>query len=246
MSPTTRLLLAFLLLGIARAGFAAHITDKLVVGMYPQPAPDGSPLRLLSSGTPLEVLQRKDGYSEVRLADDARGWVASSYITEEKPAKAMLLETQAKLRQMGLELAALREKAAETAAEEGDAESPATAAVVEATQAPPPSAREAQLRHELDQAEGRIAQLEGRLAARPVAEGAQQDLEALRGRVQRALDLLAEAQGVEIREREAVPAGPVARYQSWIVGLIALLVGFGGGVAFIDYRIRRRYGGFRI
>jgi hypothetical protein len=243
MSPSNRFLTAVLLLAVAQGPGAAHITDKLVVGMYPQPGTDGAPLRLLPSGTPLQVLQRKDGYSEVSLADDTRGWVASTYITEEKPAKAMLLETQAKLRQMGLELAALREKAAETPAGDGGAEAPLTATVAEAA---PPSAREAQLRHALEQAEGRIAELEGRLAERPVAEGAEQDLQTLRRRVQRALDLLAEAQGVEIEASEPAAAGPIARYQSWIVGLLALLLGFGGGMAFVDYRIRRRHGGFRI
>jgi len=234
MSATTRVLITLCLLAACGAASAAHITDKLVVGLYAQPAEEGSPLQLLSSGTPLEVLQRKAGFSEVRLADDTRGWVASSYVTEEKPAKVMLLEAQAKLRLMGIELAALREG---QAAQAGEARPPVS---------PPPSAREAQLRQALDAAATRTAELESQLAGRPLAEQAQRELEVLRGRVRQVLDLLVEAEGLEVKRAEPVAQGLVTRYQTWIVGLAALLVGFGAGVAVIDYRIRRRYGGFRI
>lgn len=234
MSPTARILTALSLLAISNGVPAAHITDKLVVGMYAQPAEEGTPLQLLSSGTPLEVLRRQGTFSEVRLADDSRGWVASTYITEEKPAKVMLLETQAKLRLMGIELAALREAQSTgngQAAPSGDA---------------PPSAREAQLRQALDKAEARIVELERQLGERPATEAAQQRLQLLQGRVQQALDLLADTPGVALARTEPAPPGLITRYQSWIVGLITLLVGFGAGVAFIDYRIRRRYGNFRI
>lgn len=209
---------------------AAHITDKLVVGLYPGPSAEGTPSRLLSSGTPLDVLDRKDGFTQVRLADDASGWVESTYITDEKPAMAMLLETQAKLRLMGMELAAMRER-------QGGADA------APSTTADAPSVQEARMRQALAGAEARIAELEQRLAATPDGDPAQQRLQELQGRVDQALRLLAEGQ-----EPIATTAsrGVVARYQTWIVGLITLLLGFGGGVAFIDYRIRRRYGGFRL
>jgi len=203
MSPTPRLLITLCLLAVARAASAAHITDKLVVGLYAQPVEEGAPLQLLSTGTPLEVLQRKAGFSEVRLADDTRGWVASSYVTEEKPAKAMLLETQAKLRLMGIELAALRERQLPQAGKARPADTS------------PTGAREAQLRQALDTAEARAAELERQLA---------------------------EAQGLQPMRAEPAPPGPITRYQTWIAGLAALLVGFGAGVAVIDYRIRRRHG----
>lgn len=74
---------------------AAHITDKLLVGLYAKPAPGTQPIKVLPSGTPLDVLERKDAYAKVRLGDGKEGWVKSVYISEEKPARAMLLELQA-------------------------------------------------------------------------------------------------------------------------------------------------------
>jgi SH3 domain protein len=75
---------------------AAHITDKLLVGLYAQPKSGIQPSKVLPSGTPLEVLERKDAFSKVKLGDGKEGWVKSVYISNEKPARAMLLELQAK------------------------------------------------------------------------------------------------------------------------------------------------------
>lgn len=229
-----RVLCVLLLWSFVPMAVAAHITDKLVVGVYSEARAEGTPLRLIASGTPLEVLAQRDGFSQVRLTDDTRGWVESGYITEEKPAKAMLLETQARLRQQGMELAALREKAGEGAL---------PSASVEAL----PSAREAQLRQSLDKAQTRIAELEGQLATLPRAQDAAAQLEALRARTAEALQLLADAQGVRLADY-APPTreGFFDRHERWIIGLGALLLGVAVGVAVIDYRIRKRYGGFRI
>lgn len=222
-----------LFLALPTLAVAAHITDKLVVGLYPQAAAEGTPLQLLSSGTPLEVLQREQGFVEVRLADDTQGWVEADYITDEKPAKAMLLETQARLRQMGLELAALR------AAAEGNA-APAAVSL-------PPSAREAELQRALDTAEKRVAVLEQQVQSEAVDVDAQQRLDALEAEVRSALETLAAAQGLALQDAEPATARDTfTRYRPWIIGLVALALGFAAGIAFIDHRIRKRYGGFRI
>ncbi|MCB1800920.1 MAG: hypothetical protein KDI82_04440 [Gammaproteobacteria bacterium] len=231
-------LLVVVMVTASGLGNAAHVTDKLVVGVYPQPAEEGSPLRLVSSGTPLDVLSTKGDYAEVRLADDTRGWVEARYITDEKPAKAMLLETQARLRQMGLEMAALR---AGEGGREGDAEPMPSA------QSLPPSAREAQLQQALDQAKQRVDELEARLIQQDTQQDAQQRLEQLQARVRDALERLAASQGLTLQDAAASPAqGFFSRYRTWIAAAGALLVGIAAGIGFVDYRIRKRYGGFRI
>ncbi len=219
----------FLMLFCVIAGPAAgaHITDKLVAGLYGAPSAEGTPIRLLSSGTPLDVLERAGDFALVRLADQTQGWVEATYVTEEKPAKAVLLETQARLRQMGLELAALREKQALPGPDS------------------PAGAGEAVTRQALVEAEERIAELERELAAKLPEGAAQRRLMELEGSVQQALRLLADAQGYELHRPRAAE-GVVGRFRSWIVGLIALLLGFGAGVALLDYHNRRRHGGFRV
>ena len=226
-----------ILLVLAGAAAAAHITDKLVVGIYAEPLAEGQPLQLLSSGTPLEVLQRKQGFIEVRLADDQRGWVEARYVTDEKPAKAMLLETQLKLRKLTGELQALKEGTGSAPPAEG----------VPAPTGQAPGAREAELEHALAAAESRIGELERKALVQSQASAAQSELDTLREQVNKAAQILADAQGLRLSQVETgAEKGPLERYANWIIGLVALVLGFGLGIALIDYRIRKRYGGFRI
>ena len=212
-------------------GAAAHITDKLVVALYPAPEAEGQPLQLLSSGTPLEVLDRKSGFAQVRLGDDTTGWVEAGYVTEEKPAKAMLLETQAKLRQMGLELAKLR---GESAGEGGQGSAPSASDSAD-----------------LEAARERIAELEAALDDARLEGQAQEQLAIVNDEVRIALDRLAATQGLTLAPGSGPRDGAgddrgVSPLIPWVVAIGMLLLGFAGGIAFIDYRIRRRHGGFRI
>lgn len=230
--PHRSRLLRVILIGLLTGPvWGAHITDKLVVGLYPTPKVEGQPSMLLSSGTPLDVLSRKRGFVEVRLTDDKTGWVEADYVTDEKPARAMLLETQARLRQMGLELAKLRGESAADAASSDQG----LAAAAGDTDA-------------LAQAQQRIADLQSALAARPESDDARRRLDRLNAQVREALEVLAETQGLTLQGTVAdgAPMAFIDRYQTVIIGIAALVLGFGCGVAFIDYRIRRRYGGFRI
>ncbi len=86
----------FMLLVTIGSAQAAYITDKLLVGFYAKPDASVQPLKVLPSSTPMEVLGKKDAFSKVRLGDGKEGWVKSIYISTEKPARAMLLELQAK------------------------------------------------------------------------------------------------------------------------------------------------------
>jgi len=90
-----RILIA-LLLTVTSTVQAAHITDKLLVGLYDKPDSATPPAKILPSGTPLEVLGKKGDFSQVRLGDGTKGWIKKDYISNEKPARTMLLELQAK------------------------------------------------------------------------------------------------------------------------------------------------------
>ena len=103
---TRKIVLSLILLFAASSLHAAHITDKLLVGFYEQPDDSNRPQRILTSGTAVEVLKQEGAFSQARLGDGSIGWIKSTYITEEKPAKAQLLELQAKTGTLQQELQA--------------------------------------------------------------------------------------------------------------------------------------------
>ena len=92
-------ILAAALLVIGGATQAAHITDKLAVGLLDTPDAQ-TPRRVLVSGTPVEVLEQAGAMCRVGLGDDDGGWLECRYVTREKPARAMLLEAQARAGEM--------------------------------------------------------------------------------------------------------------------------------------------------
>jgi len=92
----SKLLFGVALLLITQISVGAYITDKLLAGYYASPDLATEPLRALPAGTPMEVLEEKGKFSRIRLGDNSEGWVESRFISQEKPAKTMLLELQAK------------------------------------------------------------------------------------------------------------------------------------------------------
>lgn len=113
---------------------AAHITDKMAVAFYLEET-DDTPQRLLTSGTPVERLgQNRDAsLCKVRLGNEQTGWLECRYITNDKPARAMLLDAQARNGELRRRIADLQQNLqlyAQSAAQD------ATPAVQEKSAAP--------------------------------------------------------------------------------------------------------------
>jgi hypothetical protein len=81
---------------VAAAGaHAAFITDKMAVGLYAS-AGDKEPVKVLTSGTPLEILNRAGPLCRVRTGVGDTGWLECRYVTDDTPARTMLVEAQAR------------------------------------------------------------------------------------------------------------------------------------------------------
>ncbi|MBQ0789064.1 MAG: TIGR04211 family SH3 domain-containing protein [Cycloclasticus sp.] len=80
--------------------YSAHITDKLLAGMYATPNAAEQPIQLLPSGTPLELIGEQKGFVKVQLVDGKTGWVEKRFLSDDKPANVRLLALQSKYRQL--------------------------------------------------------------------------------------------------------------------------------------------------
>ena len=94
------LLLLFILPLITEA---AHITDRLLAGMYSSADLNSDPIKLLPSGTPLEVLTEEKGFVKIQLVDGKEGWVEKRFLSANKPAKVRLLVLQGKYKELQAE-----------------------------------------------------------------------------------------------------------------------------------------------
>lgn len=237
----------------AAAAETVYVVDQLLVGIHQDRNLDSAILKVLPTGTELEVIERDGELALVADPEGVRGWVDGAYLTAERPAQLRLAELER-------EKAALEEKVAELE------KRPAGAPV-------PDDAGEAQARVESLTREN--TELKGKLSdVRLQAGKLQTELSELRAEVQAAetppdlrvaeLEQARDALGRELDEAaeriarlEAQASREDARalvpivletYATWIiVGLVVLvLIGFGAGIYLMDTLSRRRHGGFRV
>ncbi len=227
---------------------AAHITDKLAAGLYPKPDASGQPLRLLVTGTPVEEIKHQGIFTQVRLADGATGWIQSEYLTDEKLAQVKLLELQAETAQVKQQLADAQARDAadktriaelEQAQHGHSAGGDETGRTLQAKLADA-QAEIAALRTQAQASDRYQAEREAR------ARSLEEQIRTLRNRIGRAALILGEAEARTAADKPSAGApGLWERWCHWIFGL-ALLVSFAAGYKLFDYRLRRRYGRFRL
>ena len=266
-----RLIITGILLLLAvNATQAAYITDKLVAGLYKEAKVTDKPLKALASGTPLEVVSRKNGFIKVRTSDGVIGWVESAYLTDEKPARSILLDTQAKLSIMQKKLDKLSKLEKNT---------DAAKAVDEI----------ATLEEKLAQAQGKISQLEIQLKASRISgdqldesrellerekkqlaadlqkqhEAASKALQnenaSLKKQIQQVADILnvsvsnttAKPEKAAVSDNTVNQAGKpllanftasVSNKLFWMIGIAILLLGFVAGYYVMRLRVQHRFG----
>jgi SH3 domain protein len=109
------LLPTLLLLGAstAQAQTTRYITDSLRLEARSAPGPRNRIVRMLSSGTPVQVLNRRDGWSEVRLEGGTRAWVLDRYLMSEPPARGQVETARKKLEAAEARAAELEQRVAE-------------------------------------------------------------------------------------------------------------------------------------
>ena len=252
---------------------AAYITDKLVAGLYEEAKVSDKPLKALPSGTPLEVVSRSNGFVKVRTPDGIDGWVEAAYLTDEKPARTMLLDAQAKLSILQKQLEQAKGRLANTA----DADAASATADADAAAGNDLQNRLAQARGQVSQLEIQLqaAKLELKNARQQLQQSQQQhasEIQQLQQQAEQSLQQVTEqnellqqrinqvAELLRIPQAAPLSAPPTpstdasgkpdwsdwkSNYWLWLVPLLALMLGFIGGMAFLHHRISKRFGGFR-
>lgn len=102
-----RTLLMALLLGIALTAQAEtrYVSDELEIAMRSGTSTQHRILRMVPSGTALQVLQHDEatGYSRVRTPSGAEGWVLTRYLMTTPAARERLAATEKKMAELELQ-----------------------------------------------------------------------------------------------------------------------------------------------
>jgi SH3 domain protein len=221
-----RLCLLTLLLACCGVAPAAFISDRVEVDITASPG-QGARLGTVGSGSSVEVLAREGDYARIRTDKNITGWIEARYLSETLTAANPGAGISA------AELAELRQKATDAGWLRGELNK-AREQLKKLEGEPKPAAAPG----ELEQLRAQKAELEQRLNAillvnkNPV-------FEELAGAPEDAAGQAAAA---------AQPARDWRIGLEWFIGSLVsvLVIGFILGFTWLDRRIRRRHGGFRI
>ncbi len=227
---TTNQLILFCLLATMLGSVHAetnYVIDELRVGLHKDGTTESPIVKIVPSGTALEVLGRQGDLVKVREPDGEEGWVHKRYLINTEPDNTRMLELQQ--RNTALEKKLQQKQAA---ANTGDSK---------------------ELERQLDSERLKVGELQAQLADLKARIGASDNgelLEELERLRQANNDLVAQLAmaGVDM-PAESSPAEVISA-SNWKLIAVSLACLFALGVAsgafLLDYLNRRRHGGFRV
>ena len=232
----------------AFAADTAYVIDKLLVGLHQHRDLNSAIVKVLPTGTKLEVVERDGELALVKDPTGSRGWVDSAYLMEEAPAGV-------KVSQLNKEVADLRQKlsaAKGTAAGSGVSSEQRDKLAKENTELKRKLSAE---KLKIQELQTNVGKLQSKVAAHSTtpADTIIEDLESTNLELSRDLERAIQRSHKfesELDKVQGLPRRPIVveSFSSAVLGSIgfALLLAFGGGLYFMDYLNRRRHGGFRV
>jgi SH3 domain protein len=113
-------------LGLTGIAFAEtlYVSDRLEIQMRTGKGTQFRILRMLPSGTPLEILEvdQENGYARVRAPGGVEGWVLNRYLMKGQAARDRLADAEKQLAQLELENRKLKTSFGELKEEKGSSE----------------------------------------------------------------------------------------------------------------------------
>lgn len=243
--PITVAVLALAWCAAVSAAETAYVIDKLLVGVHQDRDLNSAIVKVLPTGTQLDVLQRDGELAEVRDGDGTVGWVDSAYLMEEAPA-------QLQVQTLSEENAELKRRLAATPTSE--VTTPDTGRDKVTQENTELKGKLSAEKLKVGKLEAQLSALEAKVAERPLtpADTVIADLEQKNQELARELEAsIQTAKRLESKlDGDTMPAIPRAveavSRSLWIAVLVAVLFAFGAGIYTMDYLHRRRHGGFRI
>jgi len=218
----------------------AYVIDRLLVGVHEGKELNSAIVKVVPTGTPLEVLEREGELARIETPDGVVGWVDAAYLMAEKPASVRLLDLEARNEATAAALTAARGRVAQLDARVEELESLL-----------------AEYRERLEEEMARNEPPE----PPPEASEALRQVQTLAEENTRLKETVA-ALDAAVEELESRPPAPAPRaprraeprerglldLEAWqwlLVGSV-LLLSFALGGWLVDWTVRRRHGGFRV
>lgn len=264
----TGLLVLFLVTGSVHAE-KRYVTDRILLGIHKEATESSQLIKSVASGTEMEVLGTTGDFARIKLRDGTEGWVSQAYLTDKQPAVVQLNQSNLENEKLKEEIENMKreifkkEKEVQLHRDELSNARTTIRELKKQNKTGQNTAEDRETEQKLQKAEQEaeklqqhIQELETKLqqqASAPTTGETQQaavnqdthkQLDELRSRIDMASAYLA---GTKIPSTEELNAA-YPRLPSWFWGVLVLVLiaGVLGGILLMDYRLRKRHGGFRV
>lgn len=241
-----------------------YVTDRILLGIHVEADETSTLIKSVPSGTELEVIDTAEGFVKIKLEDGTEGWVSTGFVMEQPPATRKYDVLAHEYEQTTQALDKLKVDYAKKERElevRRDQLSNATTTIRELKkrkggEVVVDTETEDKLAASLKEIENlkvKIAELEK--APEPTIDVDQKqifnELKEVKDQndvMKKRIDVaLAHLKGERIPTAEELASiRPKFPLWYWTLLMIILLIGVVAGYFFMDYRFRRRHGGFRI
>jgi len=255
-----------LFLSITTQSFAEkrYVTDRILLGIHAEADETSALIKSVPSGTELEVLETAEGFVKIKLEDGTEGWVSTGFVMKETPSTRKYDVLAHQYEQTTQELDKFKveyEKINRELQVRRDQVSNATTTIKELKkQKGGAVVVDPEMEIKLEAAEKEVEELKLKIVElekepQPKVEVDQKqlfdELKEVKDKndvMQKRIDVaLAHLNGTRIPTAEELASiRPKFPTWYWTLLVIILLLGIIAGYFIMDYRFRRRHGGFRI
>jgi len=236
----------FLLTANAALGETAYIVDQLLVGLHQERNIDSPIIKVLSTGTEVDIISREGDFAEIReIAEGKIGWVDASYLMLDQPAKVQLIELQEKIKKLESQN---NVQASQEIQNQSDEKTEELNKQIEDLKQNLSSEKlkAGELEAEISQQEKKLAKIEANGDVNQIA-----DLEKQNAELQSQLDSAEQGQTGKASQKNNQPPhmqllGSLKERPIQVLLGVLALAAFLFGRRWEDRKIRRRHGGFRV
>ena len=204
----------------------AYVTDEVNIGLHKEPTNESPIIKLVPSGTELNIIERENDLIHVEEPEGVRGWVNTQNVLNNKPGKTKINELEITNKELHKKIETLEKKSTELISQ-------------------------GELEKKLNSERLKVGELQVELTNIKSSAGNIQtsdklltDIEQLKNANKQLIDQL-ESAGIN-RKNSLGSIKPENESSSFSIFLIIFIFGIASGIFILDYINRRRHGGFRI
>jgi len=204
-----------------------YVTDEVKIGLHKEPSNESPIIKLVPSGTKLNVIERENDLIHVEEPEGVRGWVNSQNVLNNKPGKTKVIELEAINQELEKKIESLKKDSEKSISQE-ELEQKLNSERLKV----------GELQVELTNIKSKAGNIESnkKLLA---------DIQQLKNANKQLIGQL-ESSGIsnEVGEKNIphenhISSSPLSLIIIFVIGII-------GGILILDYINRRRHGGFRV